>query len=169
METLLDYINTKTTIVCTNNFEVALFVEMCTKSNIKLVQKEIVNDNDTNFYYDISSGSAVPISYSQSIKHLNKFIQFCDLTEVTWKKVVRENGLYEWVDSEGVGHPDEKSAFIVAIIKAEVKYNESSNTKTFVEILKEQYNSMLLHGCNGNCRRQDFPGKYSDIRELMKN
>lgn len=53
-----------------------------------------------------------------------------------WEKNVRSSGLIEWVCEHGVGHPD-------------------------IASVKEMGNDCWgIHGCDGCCHRDDFPGKY---------
>lgn len=51
-----------------------------------------------------------------------------------WKRTVRETGLVEWVCEHGVGHPDLESS----------------------ERMGEGW---AIHGCDGCCSRDDFPGR----------
>ena len=57
-----------------------------------------------------------------------------------WTKNIRGSGLLEWVCEHGVGHPDFESAKLVA-----KSYGHPVGT-------------WLVHGCDGCCNREDFPG-----------
>jgi len=65
-----------------------------------------------------------------------------------WMLNVRETGLVEWVCEHGVGHPDYISACAVA--KAHPEKGHS---------FEEVRNAWLVHGCDGCCAQDDFPGK----------
>lgn len=58
----------------------------------------------------------------------------------TWTTIRRETGLIEHVRN-GVGHPNFYSA---------VRLNNYSTDL--------RNNSWFMHGCNGDCKREDFPG-----------
>jgi len=58
-----------------------------------------------------------------------------------WSKTIRSSGLLEWVCEHGVGHPDFKSAEVLA---------ETHNDKV---------DTWLIHGCDGCCQHKDFPSK----------
>ena len=60
---------------------------------------------------------------------------------MSWKKIIRETGLIEYVCHHGVGHPDYSSAEKIA-----KKYDHDTET-------------WLVHGCCGCCNKKDFPGK----------
>lgn len=51
-----------------------------------------------------------------------------------WTKTTRASGLIEWICEHGVGHPDDRSV---------MKMGEYWG----------------IHGCDGCCSRDDFPGK----------
>lgn len=51
-----------------------------------------------------------------------------------WTKIIRETGLVEYVCEHGVGHPDPESA-------------------------KKMGEGWGVHGCDGCCSRDDFPGE----------
>jgi hypothetical protein len=51
-----------------------------------------------------------------------------------WKRIIRASGLIEWQCEHGVGHPDSKS-------------------------VKRMGECWGIHGCDGCCGRDDFPGK----------
>lgn len=59
-----------------------------------------------------------------------------------WTVVRRETGLVEHIDESGVGHPN----FYSAVRLNDYKTNIEDNT-------------WFIHGCNGNCSREDFPGR----------
>lgn len=55
-----------------------------------------------------------------------------------WKTIVRETGLVEHVCEHGIGHPDPEST---------KKLDEGSD------------GMWGIHGCDGCCSRDDFPGE----------
>ncbi len=55
-----------------------------------------------------------------------------------WKRITRAVGLIEHLCEHGVGHPDE----------AGVK-----------ELAKNGMKGFGIHGCDGCCKRDDFPGR----------
>jgi hypothetical protein len=54
-----------------------------------------------------------------------------------WRRIIRASGLVEWQCEHGVGHPDFKS----------------------VKKMGEEWG---VHGCDGCCIRDDFPGRGSE-------
>lgn len=58
-----------------------------------------------------------------------------------WTKLLRETGLVEWVCAHGVGHPDHASA------------DEQDKRRQHVA------GTWRIHGCEGCCARDDFPGR----------
>jgi len=56
-----------------------------------------------------------------------------------WKRIVRASGLIEWQCEHGVGHPDENSV---------VEMGRKTDDATWG-----------VHGCDGCCSREDFPGR----------
>jgi len=60
-----------------------------------------------------------------------------------WRKNIRETGLLEWLCEHGVGHPDLNSCKTLDNRKG---WEGSKGTWT-------------VHGCDGCCSRDDFPGK----------
>lgn len=84
-----------------------------------------------------------------------------------WEKIRRETGLIEHVCEHGVGHPNGGSALWMA----EVSHPEGTNE----EIMKGMV-AWDVHGCDGCCSRDDFPGtlylalRYAHglIKELQK-
>ena len=54
--------------------------------------------------------------------------------KLKWKRIVRESGLIEWLCEHGVGHPD-------------------------FESVKEKGVYWGIHGCDGCCSKDDFPGR----------
>ena len=65
-----------------------------------------------------------------------------------WTKLRRMSGLLEHVCEHGVGHPDMNS----------VK-----------ELAKAGYEGFGVHGCDGCCKRKDFPGKLEAGKLLNSN
>ena len=61
-------------------------------------------------------------------------------------KLVRRTGLLEHVCEHGVGHPDEESVAVITAITGQDSWD--------------------MHGCDGCCSREDFPGR-SDEGEGM--
>lgn len=59
-----------------------------------------------------------------------------------WTKTIRASGLIEWVCEHGVGHPDYESA-----VYLNTHGHEGSR------------GTWGIHGCDGCCSRDDFPGK----------
>lgn len=57
-----------------------------------------------------------------------------------WTRIVRASGLVEWICPHGVGHPDPASA-------------------------RAMGESWSIHGCDGCCSREDFPGRAPDGEE----
>ena len=51
-----------------------------------------------------------------------------------WRRITRETGLIEWVCEHGVGHPD-------------------------MDSVHKMGNEWGIHGCDGCCSLEDFPGK----------
>lgn len=64
-----------------------------------------------------------------------------DKTEMKWFRQIRETGLIEYRCEHGVGHPDHASA-----ARLEKHYDDDAGI-------------WLVHGCDGCCRRDDFPGR----------
>ena len=61
------------------------------------------------------------------------------MAEREWTRLRRASGLVEWVCQHGVGHPD----------------NDSVD-----RMEKRAPNGCWhIHGCDGCCRREDFPGR----------
>lgn len=58
---------------------------------------------------------------------------------MNWTKTIRETGLLEHVCEHGCGHPDPESV---------QKLTEATND-----------DGWGIHGCDGCCGREDFPGK----------
>ena len=58
-----------------------------------------------------------------------------------WYRIVRASGLIEWECDHGVGHPDLNS-------------------------VERMGDGWAIHGCDGCCGRDDFPGK---LRKKVKN
>lgn len=87
-----------------------------------------------------------------------------------WKKIIRETGLREWVCEHGIGHPDELSANIIAaemVYCAGVELDRNGKT-TFADgesvikgeiTFKDLVKTWMIHGCDGCCQRDNFPGK----------
>ena len=59
-----------------------------------------------------------------------------------WTKTQRTSGLIEWVCEHGVGHPD----------KASVDEMEANGRPGYG-----------VHGCDGCCKREDFPGRRKSV------
>ena len=59
-------------------------------------------------------------------------------TKFKWTRVVRASGLVEWICEHGVGHPDARS----------------------VKMMGDD--TWEIHGCDGCCGRDDFPGKLKE-------
>ena len=57
-----------------------------------------------------------------------------------WKRIVRASGLIEWQCEHGVGHPDPQS------------------------IKNMGDDGWGIHGCDGCCSRDDFPGRNASIK-----
>ena len=68
-----------------------------------------------------------------------------------WTKNIRETGLIEWICEHGIGHPDEDSAERIANIYKEWKDGSCSK--------EDAISAWRIHGCDGCCGRDDFPGK----------
>ena len=66
---------------------------------------------------------------------LDAVAQLCGAAPGFWTKTVRETGLLEHVCQHGVGHPDPASATALG------------------------GGAWHVHGCDGCCRRDDFPGR----------
>jgi len=85
-----------------------------------------------------------------------------------WKKIIRETGLREWVCEHGIGHPDEISAHIMAAaVIHDAGINLDNNPDYFsdgTDVIKgkleykDVVGAWLVHGCDGCCQRDDFPG-----------
>jgi DNA-directed RNA polymerase subunit RPC12/RpoP len=76
------------------------------------------------------------------------YCEGCGFYIMAFDRTIRETGLVEWMCPHGVGHPDERSAAYIASVMEE-KYKNGQHT---TEI-------WLVHGCDGCCGRDDFPGR----------
>jgi len=56
-----------------------------------------------------------------------------------WKRIIRASGLVEWQCEHGVGHPDQSSVKTLEYLTGQKGWG--------------------IHGCDGCCMRDDFPGK----------
>jgi len=56
-----------------------------------------------------------------------------------WKQCIRKSGLLEWVCEHTCGHPDLNSVRELSKITGQETW--------------------AIHGCDGCCEREDFPGK----------
>lgn len=67
--------------------------------------------------------------------------------KMKWTKLRRSSGLLEHVCEHGVGHPDYESA------------------KEVAKHYGHDIGAWLIHGCDGCCKRNDFPDKLKYERQ----
>ncbi len=73
-----------------------------------------------------------------------------------WIRIVRESGLIEWQCEHEVGHPDWES------IQKMNKVSEEYYLKHGMEPEPDGDYGWGIHGCDGCCFREDFPGRKKD-------
>lgn len=74
-----------------------------------------------------------------------------------WTTHRREHGLVEHICQHGVGHPNHGSALWIA----EAWFKKLTEAGDEPE-LDSLYRAELIHGCDGCCGRDDFPGTLFD-------
>jgi hypothetical protein len=70
-----------------------------------------------------------------------------------WSKTQRASGIVEFCCEHGCGHPTFESARAVAL-----KYEGAAKEITDPIKFRQCVESWMTHGCDGCCRRDDFPG-----------
>lgn len=72
-----------------------------------------------------------------------------------WHRIRRETGLVEHMCEHGVGHPNHGSALWIA---EQLVEGEDSTCIGEPNTIEELHAAGLVHGCDGCCKRDDFPG-----------
>jgi hypothetical protein len=70
-----------------------------------------------------------------------------------WVRNMRASGLVEWEDDQGCGHPDPLSVEYL-----NNRFHSSENPPS------SHYG---IHGCNGSCSREDFPGNPANCKPVV--
>lgn len=70
-----------------------------------------------------------------------------------WTQQRRETGLVEHICEHGMGHPNWGSALWCA-----ERYGEADSDDVRPRTLEEVHSAWLVHGCDGCCGSEDFPG-----------
>ena len=83
-----------------------------------------------------------------------------------FRTIVRETGLREHVCKHGIGHPDKRSAYIIAGIQVhnagvrmEERPDEFSDGADVIRgkiIFEELIDGLMTHGCDGCCKGQEW-------------
>lgn len=74
---------------------------------------------------------------------------------MSWVTIRRETGLVEHLCEHGTGHPNWGSALWLA--EAQVAEEKARGVKDSLSLLNH-HSSWLVHGCDGCCKKSDFPG-----------
>jgi hypothetical protein len=70
-----------------------------------------------------------------------------------WIRIIRASGLIEWQCEHGVGHPDASS------IEEMNDREHSKRISRGMKLNEDKNYGWGIHGCDGCCSRDDFPGK----------
>ncbi len=80
-----------------------------------------------------------------------------------WQMHRRETGLVELVCEHGIGHPSKGSALWIAESLATRRLAEvepEDQRETYEEMVEKLFDGCLIHGCDGCCGHDDFPGTW---------